>query len=78
MSKVAEHVGVESVEAAPKVKSSEPAVKVEKPVPVTGARVREIAKMVSGARTVIRHWRVVVGELERVAEQLESSGGGHK
>ena len=49
-----------------------------KPLPVTGARVREIAKMVSGARTVIRHWRVVVGELERVAEQLESSGGGHK
>jgi hypothetical protein len=75
MSKVAEHVGVESVEAAPKVKVE---AKEEKPTPVSGARVREIAKMVSGARTVIRHWRVVVGELERVAEQLESSGGGHK
>jgi len=67
MSKVAEHVGVESVEA----KSPGPKVKVEKETPVSGARVREIAKMVSGARTVIRHWRVVVGELERVAEQLE-------
>jgi hypothetical protein len=66
MSKVAEHVGVESVEAAPKVK----------PAKVTPARVREIAGMVSKARTAIRHWRVVVGELERVAEQLEH-GGGH-
>jgi hypothetical protein len=54
------------------------AEKVEAPAKVTPARVREIAKMVSGARTVIRHWRVVVGELERVAEQLESGGGGKK
>jgi hypothetical protein len=64
MSKVAEHVGVESVEA------KSPAPKPEK---VTPARVREIAGMVSKARTAIRHWRIVVADLERVAEQL----GGH-